>query len=298
MKIIITERQLNELMSFDNYDAVTFVSKKLYYELNILSKLVWDDNGKLICISAKTTCSTESEITYKVTKVIIDSIIEFYGLEDNEANRKKINSLFYLDYNRFMRLQLHIKNKKRDFEAQHDEDFYIIADFGDRKVYYSKIKTMVGKLVELLENKYPEWAEGGDFKKEKILPYKKTPFEGDELSRGIYDWNTTFDTLEKLFYDFLFENLGDAEYKNYKGIIDSNLDKLKEYVGKNDYSPHISYTKMYPNIMISPLEQDKIYDKEYLYDYIETLRDIGIEKKLFDRDFINFLFTFNKFIKE
>lgn len=285
MKIIITERQLNELMSLENYDAVTFISNKLIGELERLSKISMDDNGKV-----RSDFPQEKELINILTNVIVNSIIEFYELEDSEENRKKINSLFYLDFNLFMRLQFHIKNKKRDFNS--------IARFYDIDYDDELIKTMVGKLVEELGKRYPEWVDGGDFKKEKILPYKKTPFESDdELSRGIYDWNTTFDTLEKLFYDFLFENLEDTEYEKYKTIIGRNLDKLKEYVGNNNYKTNIAYVKEYPNIMITTLEQDKIYNKGYLLKYIESLRDIGIEKKLFDRDFINFLFTFNKFIK-
>jgi hypothetical protein len=284
MKIIISERQLNELMSLENYDAVTSISNKLIGELNNLTKVAMDDNGKV-----RSDFPQEKELINILTEVIVNSIIEFYELEDNEENRKKINSLFYLDFDIFMRLKFHIKNKKRDFDS--------IARFYAINYDDELIKTMVGKLVELLEKKYPEWVESGNFKKTEILPYKKTPFEGDELSRGIYDWNTTFETLEKLFYDFLFENLEHSEYEKYKTIIDSNLDKLKEYVGKNNYKTHISYVKMSPNIMISTLEQDKVYDKEYLLNYIETLRDIGIEKKLFDKDFINFLFTFKEFIK-
>jgi hypothetical protein len=286
MKIIITERQLNELMSLENYDAVTFISNNLINELDGLSKIVFDDNGKV-----RSDFPQEKELINILTEVIVNSIIEFYELGDNEENRKKINSLFYFYFNIIQRLQLHIKNKKRDFQT-------IVYFYGSREKNYNdeSIKPIIGKLVELLEKKYPEWVERSEFKKSELLPYKKTPFEGDELSRGIYDWNTTFETLEKLFYDFLFENLEHSEYEKYKTIIDSNLDKLKEYVGKNNYKTHISYVKMYPNVMISTLEQDKVYDKEYLLNYIESLRDIGIEKKLFDRDFINFLFMFNKFI--
>jgi hypothetical protein len=48
--------------------------------------------------------------------------------------------------------------------------------------------------------------------------------------------------------------------------------------------------------MIKVLGQDKIYDKKYLYDYIYSLHDFGIEKKLFDKDFIDFLVMFRKFV--
>jgi len=211
-------------------------------------------------------------------------------LEDDVENRKKINSLFHLYLNIIQRLQLHIKNKSKDFDS-------IAYLFGNEKIYFDAIKKMVGKLVELLEKKYPEWVEGAEFKKTEILPYKKTPFQGDELGRGIYDWNTTFETLEKIFYSFLFDNLGDDEYEKYKSVIDRNLDKLKEYVEKNNYKTYIGYDKMFPNIMIKTLEQGMIYDKKYFSGYIESLRDIGIDKKLFDKDFIKFLEMFRKFIK-
>ena len=281
MKIIITERQLkqlNELMSFDNYDAVTFISNKLIGELNNL---------------IATQVPQEKELINILTKVIINSIIEFYELEDSEGNRKKINSLFHLHLNITQMLQLHIKNKKKDFD--------VIASLYGEEVYDYWVKTLIGVLVEELGKRYPEWVDGGDFKKEKILPYKKTPFESDdELSHGIYDWNTTFDTLEKLFYDFLFENLEDAEYEKYKTIIDSNLDRFKDYVVKNDYKKHIYYDKPISGKMgkrmIKVLDQDKIYDKKYIYEYISLLHEIGIEKKLFDKDFIEFLVMFRGFV--
>lgn len=275
MKIIITEEQLNELMSLENYDAVTYISNKLIDELNNL---------------IATQIPQEKELINILTDVIVNSIIEFYELEDSEENRKKINSLFHLYLNIIQRLQLHIKNKNKDFDS-------IAYLFGNEKIYFDAIKKMVGKLVELLEKKYPEWVEGAEFKKTEILPYKKTPFQGDELGRGIYDWNTTFETLEKIFYSFLFDNLEDDEYEKYKSIIDRNLDKLKEYVEKNNYKTYIGYDKMYPNLVIKTLEQGMIFDKKYFSGYIESLRDIGIEKKLFDKDFIKFLEMFKKFIK-
>ena len=111
--------------------------------------------------------------------------------------------------------------------------------------------------------------------------------------------------MEKLFYDFLFENLDDAEYEEYKTIIDRNMDRFKEYVEKDDYKKHIYYNKPISDAilahkiskrMIKVLGQDKIYDKKYLYDYIYSLHDFGIEKKLFDKDFIDFLVVFRKFV--
>jgi hypothetical protein len=50
--------------------------------------------------------------------------------------------------------------------------------------------------------------------------------------------------------------------------------------------------------MISPLDQNRIYDKKYLSNYIETIHDIGIDKNLFDKKFVEFLNMFIKFIKK
>lgn len=286
MKIIITEEQLNELMSLENYDAVTFISNKLIGLLNKFVKLLVDNDGKIISDDM-----TEKEIIYKLTKVIVNSIIEFYELDDNEENKKKINSLFHFYLNIVQRIQLHIKNNKRDF----DSIAYLYSS--GEKVYVDKIKTMIGKLVELLEKKYPEWVESSEFKKTELLPYKQTPFQGDELGRGIYEWNTTFETLEKLFYNFLLDNLDDSEYEKYTGIIDRNMDRFKDYVEKNNYKTYMGYDKMFPNIMIKTLKQDMIYNKKYFSEYIESLHDIGIDKKLFDKDFVKFLDIFKKFIK-
>ena len=78
------------------------------------------------------------------------------------------------------------------------------------------------------------------------------------------------------------------------------LSRLKDYVEKNDYKKHIYYDKPISDKMgkrmIKVLGQDKIYDKKYLYDYIYSLHDFGIEKKLFDKDFIDFLVMFRKFV--
>ena len=116
------------------------------------------------------------------------------------------------------------------------------------------------------------------------------------MARRIYDWDATFETINKLLYDFLHENLNDAEYEKYKILIDSNLDRLKEYVEKNDYLEVIADKGLYPNI-IRTLNQTRIFDKNYLYNYIYSLHDLGIEHKLFDKDFIEFLDMFRKFLK-
>ncbi len=161
MKIIITEEQLNELMSLENYDTVTFISNKLIDELNNL---------------IATQIPQEKELINILTNTIVNSIIEFYELEDSEENRKKINSLFHLYLNIIQRLQLHIKNKKKDFDS-------IAYLFGNEKIYFDAIKKMIGKLVELLEKKYPEWVESAEYKKTSILPYKKTRFISDYENR-------------------------------------------------------------------------------------------------------------------
>lgn len=88
------------------------------------------------------------------------------------------------------------------------------------------------------------------------------------------------------------------KFEKFKGIIDSNLSKLKQYVEKNDYKTYMGYEKMYPNIVFKTLEQSMVYDKKYFLEYIDSLHDIGISKKLFDKDFIEFLNIFKRFIKK
>jgi hypothetical protein len=160
------------------------------------------------------------------------------------------------------------------------------------------LKVILEKIKQQVESKFTEELSQAEFKKNEILPYVKSKFQGDDFAKSIYDWNTTFETLEKLFYEYSFDNLEDADYEKYVGIIDRNLDKLKEYVEKNDYKTYIGYEKMYPNIVFETLEQSMIYDKKYFSEYINSLRDIGISKKLFDKDFIEFLDKFKKFISK
>jgi hypothetical protein len=305
MKHLKTFGQLNELKSLDSYDANTFISNKLIEFLNKLLKLLVADDGTIISDD-----STEREITYKATKVIIDSIIEFYDIEDNLQNRKKINSLFYVStsidtssigsdddnpltalWENLFHIYIHINNK--------ESNIYVKGSRSKKaQIFEDRIVERISKLIDELKKKYPEWVERTEFKKSEILPYVKTKFQGDDFAKRIYDWNTTFETLEKLFHEYSFDNLEDADYEKYFGIIDRNLDKLKEYVEKNDYKTYIGYEKMYPNIVFKTLEQSMIYDKKYFSEYINSLRDIGISKKLFDKDFIEFLDKFKKFISK
>jgi hypothetical protein len=279
MRIIITERQLNELMSLDNYDAKTFISNRVI--------------GTLKEFSTMDGSPTDEEMINDVTDSIINSVIEYYEIDDTPQNRKKINSLFHVYYNVVNLLQLHIHNREKDFKVIYREGVGVFKT----QIFEDRIVEMISKLIGELKKKYPKWVEGSEFRKEKILPYKNTPFKSDdELSVGIYKWNTTFDTLEKLFYEFIFDNLGEDDFEKFKGVIDSNLDKLKQYVEKNDYKTYMGYEKMYPNIVFKTLEQSMVYDKKYLYDYIYSLHDFGIEKKLFDKDFIDFLVMFRKFV--
>jgi hypothetical protein len=306
MKIIITERQLNELMSLENYDAKTFISNKL---IDALTKITGHKKGRtVIGKNFITDLPNEKQIRFDaarinessiiidvVTNSIIDSIIEFYDVDNTPQNRKNITSLFYVDANEYGAVYLHI-NKGRDFKEIYDEGVGLYKD--NTIIWPDMIAEMISKLLDKLKKKYPKWAKDSELKKSEILPYVKTKFQGDDLAKSIYDWNTTFDTLEKLFYEYSFDNLEDSDYKKNVGIIDRNLDKLKQYVEKNDYKTYIGYKKMYPNIGIKTLEQSTIYDKKYFSDYIESLKDIGISINLFDKDFIEFLDKFKKFISK
>lgn len=283
MKYLKSFKQINELKSLEYYDFVEFTFKKVSNDLKRLTEIVIDEEGR-----ALTGFPTEKQLVNTTSKAVIDSIIEFYQIEDNKRNRNKINSIFNVYYNVVGNLQIHIKNKERDFQTIY---------FGQsNRVDDLSLKEILEKLKQEVENKFPEELSQAEFRKNEILPFKKTKFSGDDLARRIYDWDATFETINKLLYDFLHENLNDAEYEKYKILIDSNLDRLKEYVEKNDYLEVIADKGLYPNILIT-LNQTRIFDKNYLYNYIYSLHDLGIEHKLFDKDFIEFLDMFRKFLK-
>ena len=283
MKYLKTFLQINELKSLDSYDPVAFVSNKLISALKRLTELQIDEEGRAI-----NGMVTERDLIKTTNESIVKSILEFYELDDNKENRKKINSTFHLYYNIVQNLQLHIKNAKKDVMNIYFGRTNHIDDLA--------LKQTIEKLIGEIESKNPTWKEAVEFKKIEILPFKKTKFITDYENRQIYDWLTTFETLEKLFLNFLFENLDDTQFEKYKGIIDKNIDKLKQYVEDKDYRAYIAYDKMFPNIMISPLDQNRIYDKKYFSNYIDDLHDLGIEKNLFEKDFIEFLKLFKKSI--
>jgi hypothetical protein len=284
MKYLKTFWQINELKSLDSYNPVTYVLNRVMSALKRLTELKIDEEGR-----ALSGMPTETQLIKTTTNAIVSSILEFYELEDNKTNRKKINSTFHIYYNIVQNLQLHIKNAKKDFMTIY---------FGrNNRIDDLALEQTLEMLIKEIESKNPEWKEGAEFKKTEILPFKKTKFITDYDNIQIYDWLTTFETLEKLFLNFLFENLDDTQFEKYKDIIDRNIDKLKQYVEDKDYRAYIAYDKMFPNIMISPLDQNRIYDKKYLSNYIETIHDIGIDKNLFDKKFVEFLNIFIKFIK-
>ena len=252
MKHIQTfESFLNELKSLDSYDVNTFISNNL---IDALTKITGHKKGltkigkneKQIQFDVA-RINKSSIIIDVVTNSIIDSIIEFYDVDNTPQNRKNITSLFYVDTNEYGAVYLHI-NKGRDFKEIYDEGVGLYKD--NTIIFEDRIAEMISKLLDKLKKKYPKWAKDSELKKSEILPYVKTKFQGDDLAKSIYDWNTTFDTLEKLFYEYSFDNLEDSDYKKNVGIIDRNLDKLKQYVEKNDYKTYIGYEKMYPNIGI------------------------------------------------
>lgn len=289
----------------DSYDVNTFISNNLIDALTKITghkrgRTVIGKNEKQIQFDAA-RINKSSIIIDVVTNSIIDSIIEFYDVDNTPQNRKNITSLFYVDHhyldstNEYGAVQLHI-NKGSDFKEIYDEGKGLYND--KTIIFEDRIVERISKLIDELKKKYPEWVERTEFKKSEILPYVKTKFQGDDFAKSIYDWNTTFETLEKLFYEYSFDNLEDVDYEKYVGIIDRNLDKLKQYVEKNDYKTYIGYEKMYPNIGIETLEQSTIYDKKYFSDYINSLKDIGISINLFDKDFIEFLDKFKKFISK
>jgi len=92
-------------------------------------------------------------------------------------------------------------------------------------------------LLRKMEFEFPDVAKERAELKLDILPYKKSEFKPeDELAKRIYDWDFTFELLEKLLYDFISENVDDDDFKAYNKIIDKGIDDLKEYIKQNNYS--------------------------------------------------------------
>lgn len=148
-----------------------------------------------------------------------------------------------------------------------------------------------------MEKLFPN--EIGDLELE-LKPYKYSGdvLNGDVLTKNIYDWEYTFETLEKLFYGFLVDNLNDEDFNKSKGIIDENLDKIKDFIKKNEYKNSIPYDRITKNsvLYIETINSKKILDKNYLFKYIDVLQDFALVRN-FDEEFINFLGKFKKWTK-
>ena len=73
-----------------------------------------------------------------------------------------------------------------------------------------------------------------------------------------------------------------------------------EYIGKHRVNGKEIYkhNRHFPSAIIKPVDQTNIFKQKYLKEYIEMIHDVGIEKKLFTKDFIVFLNEFKKFIKK
>ena len=279
MKYIQTfESFLFELESLKNYDALTYLQEILIDELERTNTFMIDG-----------TVITEKVRASMLTEVLVKGILDFYEVKDNSQNRKTVERIFSIRFNAVGNGQLHINNRKRDFEN-------ITSRAGNPEPV--NVGSILSTLIEEIERLYPDWAEQAAFKKSKLLPYQQTAFTGTPDAKIIYEWDTTFETLKRVIIDYLHNSVEDEVFNKYSGLINSNMEKLENYVKENNYGGFISSDKTYPNIGIAPLVQKKIYNKKYFTDWLSEIQDAGVTRKFFDTEFSKLLSKLIQYVKK
>jgi hypothetical protein len=201
---------INELKSNNTLTKNGF-SENIY---NDLKSLIGKQKNKL------------SDILNDVEQIIFDNIIEYYNLD--QSYLPKLKKIFKLKATG-EKITINLLGKKSpsipNWWTILDNSGYIPAVIG------------LNDLLRKMEFEFPDVAKERVELKLDILPYKKSEFKPeDELAKRIYDWDFTFELLEKLLYDFISENVDDDDFKAYNKIIDKGIDDLKEYIKQNNYS--------------------------------------------------------------
>jgi hypothetical protein len=298
MRYLKTFSQLNEeLQQLHNYDAISFIHEhvskaiKTYFDQNITTK-----NQHVTPPSAE----SKKGLIEVATNSLLNSILEYYGIENNPENVKKILSLF-----KFKCLN------KRDVKFRTFSDYFIIDVIGtsinttkdnyyDPKTggaklnnliididrasirssdldgfFFENLKVNLEFLIKKIEEKFPE--EKAD-KLALLLPYKKSKIETDDkLVQNINDWQFTFETIKKLLDRFYFDNLTEEQKRDFSGIfIDECVDLLEEIVKNHDYSTEIVFgTRSYENsYKLTNLDESRITDQQYMKEYMFDLRNL------------------------
>jgi hypothetical protein len=271
MKYLKTFAQLNEeLQQLHNYDAISFMHEhvsnaiKTYFDQNI--------KGKKKYFSPLSAESRKGLIEV-ATNSLLNSILEYYGIENNPENVKKILSLFKfkclnirddrfrtaLDYMDVLNIGGYSRTSNvfiidvsgtsinTTTDNYHDPKTggtklnNLIIDIDEAAGYQSglygfffeNLKVNLEFLIKKIEEKFPE--EKAD-KLALLLPYKKSKIETDDkLVQNINDWQFTFETIKKLLYEFAYnpDNVTEEQMKDFSGIFIDECVDLLEEIVKN-----------------------------------------------------------------
>lgn len=253
------ELKINELKTIDSYNVVNFIESRILKEY-----------GK--------NSDSPSKLLFKLIEIITESMLEFYKIKDNKINRDKIKSAFGKYFK--------IRNNKIEFD-------YLFPDGNEMQTY--ELHQHLGHILTIINIEvgkvFPNEIDNLEL---ELRPFKYSgdSIKDDVLKKNIYDWEYTFETLDKLLYDFLVGNVDDVDFKRFKLVIDKNLDNLKDFVEKKEYEALIKSESSF----ISTIDGKKITDKKYLIDYVGTLHNFLKKSNLVDNDFLDLLSTFLRWI--
>jgi hypothetical protein len=253
------ELKINELKSIDSYNVVNFIESRILKE--------YEKNS-----------DSPSKLLVKLIEIITESMLEFYKIKDNKINRDKIKSAFSKYFK--------IRNNKIEFD-------YLFPDGDEMQTY--ELHQHLGYILKIINIEvgkvFPNEIDNLELQL-KPFKYGGDSIKDDVLKKNIYDWEYTFETLDKLLYDFLVGNVDDVDFKRFKLVIDKNLDNLKDFVEKKEYEAVIKNESS----SISTIDSKKITDKIYLIDYVGTLHNFLKKSNLVDNDFLDLLSTFLRWI--
>jgi hypothetical protein len=199
-----------------------------------------------------------------------------------------------LNTNKEMQRQLVTLVDKNKYYDKRSEQW--MEKFKDKTdLYVGNFYGLSSELQEIFQKLFSKEIDEHKQSNKDLYFYSKSKMESeDDLAKRIYDWDFTFDTLERIFTEYLDEHASDEVYnKNFDTILDK-LKSIENFISNKDYASRFNAVnenkKLYyitededyngsessenefnEELYLTPLDDQRKNDYKYLSNYIGRL---------------------------
>jgi hypothetical protein len=272
-----------------------------------------------------------------IKSVVVDSIIEFYEIEDNEQNRDKVNKSFVLqslplenpDFYEVIVRQYYILDKDTEKDRRLRTDFYNnlkfieIVDNKEWDRYYDRIEELLENPNKFPKYKMPQWErelwqqlkqgwkgqvhqKGIDALRKKLSVYFPEEIKSKEETKDIgffvkTDNDFASEDSKKLYeIDFTITTLENI-LKNY--LFGPSKKDIYSQVKESDVYMFLDKLREYLennlDLTFNSLDSNRQTDFPYLSEYVNDIKNLSTEKNIIKKsDKIDILLTeFSEWLK-